>query len=507
MGMDIESLARAIADRSPQHAHVSASATLEAYIAAMVAAAPLNALVADRFDQARVEASAIDAALEAGKEVGEYAGVPITVKECFAVAGMPNTSGVAARTGVRVPPGGDAPVVTALKAAGFVIMGVTNVSEACMWFESHNSVYGTTCNPYDLSRTCGGSSGGEAALVGAGASLGGVTSDVGGSTRMPAFFNGVFGLKPSPGRVPNLGQYPLGEGEIQHILSTGPVARRAADLLPLLRVMSSPTAATAAAAAPNGPLWNEWSAVEELPPLPRQLPAFDARRLRVLTCLTHPCDVPLAVTRVQPAMIGALARAAGVLQAAGASLEAREYPAFGKAFDMWSAKLALARRVPFKSHIGIPDHEWVIGHLAECVLGASLHTFPALLLALLEDIGQLMPGRTQRSAALADELGAELNAELSASSEAHDASVLLFPSFPYPAPRHKTTLFAPLDWVFTALFNVLKLPVVQVPMGIDHESRLPLGVQVVGARGSEVLLLQVAAALEAATGGWMRPSL
>ena len=106
-----------------------------------------------------------------------------------------------------------------------------------MWMESTNRVYGRTNNPYDASRIAGGSSGGEAAIIAAGGSPFGVGSDIGGSIRGPAFFNGIFGHKPTGGLVPNTGQYPSVAGRI---LTTGPLARRAADLMPLLRIMAGP---------------------------------------------------------------------------------------------------------------------------------------------------------------------------------------------------------------------------------------------------------------------------
>ena len=100
-------------------------------------------------------------------------------------------------------------------------IGVTNVSELCMWMESSNKVYGRTNNPYHIGRTCGGSSGGEAAILAAGGSPMGIGSDVGGSIRMPAFFNGIFGHKPSTGVVSNKGQIPVAHGIIDTFLSTG----------------------------------------------------------------------------------------------------------------------------------------------------------------------------------------------------------------------------------------------------------------------------------------------
>ena len=105
-----------------------------------------------------------------------------------------------------------------MKSAGCILVGVTNVSELCMWMESNNTVYGRSHNPYHTGRTVGGSSGGEGAVIAAAGSTWGVGSDVGGSIRMPAFFNGIFGHKPSTGIVNNHGQLPQACGIINEYL-------------------------------------------------------------------------------------------------------------------------------------------------------------------------------------------------------------------------------------------------------------------------------------------------
>ncbi|KPP58548.1 hypothetical protein Z043_123614 [Scleropages formosus] len=109
---------------------------------------------------------------------------------------MPNSAGLLSRRGVVS--GTDAPAVALLKKAGAIPLAVTNCSELCMWLESHNHLYGITRNPYDTRRIPGGSSGGEGSILASGGSVVGVGSDIGGSIRMPAFFNGIFGHKPTP---------------------------------------------------------------------------------------------------------------------------------------------------------------------------------------------------------------------------------------------------------------------------------------------------------------------
>ena len=188
---------------------VTSRQAVEAHIAQLEDVNPaLNAVVRRRFREARAEADAADARIARGDtDLPPFHGVPCTIKECFALTGMPNTAGLLANQANVADH--DAITVARLRAAGAIPLGVTNISELCMWMESNNKVYGRTNNPYDLTRTVGGSSGGEGAIIGAGGSPFGLGSDIGGSIRMPAFFNGIFGHKPSAGLVDNGGQYPL----------------------------------------------------------------------------------------------------------------------------------------------------------------------------------------------------------------------------------------------------------------------------------------------------------
>ena len=130
-------------------------------------------------------------------------GVPISVKSSVDVAGWPCECGSRLRQGYV--PAEDATLVTRLRGAGAILLGNTNVPEFLMAYETDNALYGRTNSPWDLERTPGGSSGGEAAAIAAGCSAGGVGSDGGGSIRVPAHFSGICGLKPTPGRVPSYG--------------------------------------------------------------------------------------------------------------------------------------------------------------------------------------------------------------------------------------------------------------------------------------------------------------
>src|SRR4051812_41974481 len=170
---------------------------VDAHIARLEAFQPRTGAVAvPRFDAARAAADQADAATEPS---GPLHGVPCTIKESFAVEGLPNAAGLVSRRDHRAP--ADAPTVALLRDAGAIPLGLTNTSELCMWIETDNKLYGRSSSAYDARRTAGGSSGGEGAAVGSGGSPFGLGADIGGSVRIPAFFNGVFGHKASPGLI------------------------------------------------------------------------------------------------------------------------------------------------------------------------------------------------------------------------------------------------------------------------------------------------------------------
>ncbi|ODT86478.1 amidase family protein [Phenylobacterium sp. SCN 70-31] len=199
---------------------------------------PLNAVVVRDFDRARAAARAADQALARGDR-RPLLGLPMTVKESHEVDGLPSTWGSPAFSGWTASK--DAVAVHRLKAAGAIILGKTNVPPFLADWQSTNPVYGRTCNPWDLGRTPGGSSGGSAAALAARMSPLEVGSDIGGSIRVPAAFCGVFGHKPSYGIVSLRGHSPPGlDGGPISLAVVGPMARTAADLDLALGVLAGP---------------------------------------------------------------------------------------------------------------------------------------------------------------------------------------------------------------------------------------------------------------------------
>ena len=229
-------LVQALASRQ-----ISSRELVDSAIARIHALDPkINAVVVRDFDRAREAADAADSALARG-ERRPLLGLPMTVKEQFNIAGLPTTWGYQKFKDWR--PEADALVVQRLKAAGAIILGKTNVPVGLTDWQSYNEVYGTTNNPWDLTRTPGGSSGGAAAALAAGFVPLELGSDIGGSLRAPAHFCGVFSHKPSLDLVPQRGSGPPqapsipGRGDLAVI---GPMARNAADLALELSVVAGP---------------------------------------------------------------------------------------------------------------------------------------------------------------------------------------------------------------------------------------------------------------------------
>ena len=458
---------------------LSSRAAVEAHVELARAVNPaLNAIVVERYDEALREADRVDARLGAGAvdELPPLLGVPCTIKESFAVAGLANTSGLVRRREVIADE--HATAVARLEAAGAICIGLTNVSELCMWMESNNRVYGRSNNPYDPRCTVGGSSGGEGAIVGSGASPFGLGADIGGSIRMPAFFCGVFGHKSTGGLVPGTGMHPISENEALRYLATGPIARRATDLMPLLRLLAGPDGRDAG--------------VREL-----ELGdpgAVDLASLEVWVVEDNG-RIPVDFELVQ-----ALERAGEALARLGARVERRKLPKLGRGFELWSSSMAAAADTPFRTLLGEGEPIAVGRELLRWALRRSEHTLPALVLAAIEDAWPFVPSGERQRALVAE--GEALRAELDAMLGAR--RVILYPSHPRPAPRHYAPLLRPFDWVYTAVFNVMQLPVSQVPMGLSRAG-LPLGLQVVGGSGRDHVTIAVAEALEREIGGWVRP--
>lgn len=208
---------------------VSSEEVVDAYLRRIEAVNPrFKAVVQLAADSARIQAREADAALARGEIKGPLHGVPFTAKDVCETAALISAAGLEERT--HFMPEKDAMVVARMKAAGAILLGKTNCPPGGSGAVTDNPVYGRTSNPYDVSRTPRGSSGGEAAAIAAGESPLGIGSDSGGSLRVPSHFCGIATLKPTSGRVPNTGTLNHPGGLSDYRTQIGPMARYVRDL-------------------------------------------------------------------------------------------------------------------------------------------------------------------------------------------------------------------------------------------------------------------------------------
>jgi Asp-tRNA(Asn)/Glu-tRNA(Gln) amidotransferase A subunit family amidase len=428
----------------------------------------LNAFVQIDADAARRQARAAEAAVMHGGELGPLHGVPLSIKSSIDVAGMRCEAGTRLRAGHVAER--DAPLVARLRAAGAIILGVTNTPELLMAWETDNLLYGRTNNPWDLTRTAGGSSGGEAAAIASGCSAGGVGSDGGGSIRVPAHFVGICGLKPTPGRIPATGHFPNSVGPFASLGVVGPMARTVGDLKLLFEAMQGPDDGDTCAA-----------------PVPVRWPKrSDLKRVRIGYFEDDGRTPVTAETRA------AVRSAAEALRRAGLEVTPFRPDGLEQARQLWWHFFGIAG--------GMLLDPMTSGHEAE--LSPILKEFSAWVAAEPVHTGQtLLDTWIQR-----DVLHIQLLAQM------RDCPILLCPVAAIPAFRHRERSWnidgqtvKYLDaWSYAEWFNLLGMPGAVVPVSKSPEG-LPIGVQIVGRPWEEELVLSVSAELEAQLGGWRRP--
>ncbi|XP_065286035.1 fatty-acid amide hydrolase 2-A-like isoform X2 [Dermacentor albipictus] len=472
---------------------VSSEAVVGAFCARIGAIEPqLGAVVDERMSEALDEARRVDKLVRdtvaqrgsKGSEVllasKPLLGVPFTAKNLLGVKGLALDAGLCSRRGSLAEC--DADAVAALRSAGAIPLAVTNVSELAMWWESNNRLYGRTRNPYDLRRTPGGSSGGEGSLVSAAGSALGLGTDIGGSIRMPAFFNGLFGHKASPGLMGLGGQFPQVRGHHLAFLSAGPLCRYAQDLAPTL------TALIGSQQARHRLRLHE----------PVNIRAIRVHYLtEVDRCFTlsavHP-DVKAAVTDV----------ASHLRDNAGLRVSPVRLPSLRLAFEMWAAMMASGDGPAFRQVLRESGSPMSPGlELLRWMVGQSEHTINAITLALAEGIG---PSSKKESATTRSLCARVQQLRLDLESLLGSDGVLLLPTHPEPAPYHGVPTLRPFNFAYAGVFNVLGLPATACPVGLGARSRLPVGVQLVAASDNDRLTLELALEIEKAFGGWRDPA-
>lgn len=454
-------------------------------------------------DEALAAARRADDERRAGQARGPIHGLPVSVKESLDMAGHTTTLGVPARKGTRATH--DAGMVRALRDAGAVILGRTNVAQLLLYNESRNPIFGQTVNPWSAAHTPGGSSGGESAAIAAGMSPLGVGTDIGGSIRVPAHFTGITGLKPTLDRWTNKGQSTALVGQEAVRGQSGPMARSARDLSLLMTALDP---RRMSAADPR------------VPPLPFEDPSrVDVGKLRIGFYIEDGLILPSA------AVARAVMQAASALQGLGVSVVPFTPPGIEDAIYTYFAALsadagetALGLLKPGDADVVLRSMKTLAtlsGPLRRAAAGALGLAGEHRLRRLLEATGKKTVTEYWRiTGALRDARAAILDA-----MDAASLDVLLCPPFATPALPHTYSKDFVLAGSASMLWNLAQFPAGVVPVtrvrpnemlrdpprdrlekhaaDIDRRSvGLPVGVQVVARPWAESLLLAVMIALE-----------
>ena len=425
----------------------------------------LNAFVHLDVDGARKQARAAETAVSRGERLGPLHGVPLTVKSSIDVSGWPCPAGSLLRK--DYVPRADAPLVARLKSAGATLLGNTNTPEFLMAYETSNLLSGKTSNPWNLAYSAGGSSGGEAAAIGAGCSMGGVGSDGGGSIRVPAHFCGICGLKPTPGRIAATGHFPSAAGAFGWIGVVGPMARTIADVRALFEVMAGPDAGDAHSA-----------------PVPfRSYSERDLRTTRIGILESG------ALGNATPETRAAVDRAAKALSDRGLAVEPFELAGLNRALELWWFFFGAVIAHVLNAHLS--GHESKLSPLLREYLSHASSPNPL-------SIDQFLQACAER-----DLLRENILRQMDT------VPILLSPVSSAPAFRHGEGNYNPgtgyLDTMrFSQWLNLTGFPGAAVPISFSDEG-LPVGVQIIGRPFEEELLLAVAEVLEQSRGPWQPP--
>jgi Asp-tRNA(Asn)/Glu-tRNA(Gln) amidotransferase A subunit family amidase len=428
----------------------------------------LNAFASLEADRAMAAARQAEKHLMSQQTFQPLLGVPITIKSCIDVQGFRCEAGSRLRSGYLAVQ--DAPVVARLKAAGAMIIGNTSTPEALVSYHTENLLQGRTNNPYHLSRSAGGSSGGEAAAIACGLSAGGVGSDGGGSIRVPASFCGICGLKPTPGRVPATGHYPPCGGPFSLIGVVGPMARTIQDLRLLLEVTSGYDAGDPVSS-----------------PVPFS-PGSKCDRAKLRIGFYEDDGYSPA----EPAVQDAVRLAATALAEDGFVVEPFRPSGLERARQLWFTLFV----------------EGIAMVLAPTVQGRENEISDSTkeFLAFAAEQPPLTGERLLATLLERDQLRAQFLAEM------ERVPILLGPVCAIPAFRHEDAGWGPLhkaDYArtmsYSQHYNLLGTPAATVPV-TQTSSGLPIGVQVIGRPYKEDEVLAVAGVLDQKF-GWREPPL
>lgn len=476
----VTDLVREIKSRKLRAEHV-----VQAYIDRMNEVEPfVNGMVDKRFSEAILEARDIDDRLASGS-AGDLLqksllGVPFVGKDHVAVKDLAWTCGLVARKGLVATE--DADIIHNLKSEGAICIGVANVPELAFSVDCGNLLYGRTKNPYDLSRSPGGSTGGGAAVVASAAAAFAVGTDIGGSIRIPGFCCGVFGYKPSSFLIKTTGFWPPCPEEKEFLMAAGPICRNACDLSLIFRAMAGNDV------------------------ISRKLPHFDDHvdlsKITIYTIMGtgHPLTQPTS-RELRDRTIAAANFFHKEFRSEVRHL--KKIQGFNKGFSI-ASEVFRDPKMPYGEKLTNGNgsisltSEWL-----KKMFNLSNHTTAMLLLCTMDLFGNKDEKERQRKYHAAQKQLQELKQEFNHLMQGN--AILLMPTLPVVATKHNETLLKYYNFTSPCLFNLMEAPVVQCPLGLSRDG-LPLGIQIAAGNNQDHLCLAAAAALEKKFAGWISPS-
>ncbi|KAK9887978.1 hypothetical protein WA026_000269 [Henosepilachna vigintioctopunctata] len=435
----------------------------------------LNAVVDDNFKGALEEAKRVDKEIEIGDitdvdfQEKPFLGVPFTSKESTAAKGMSFTFGIIARKGKKAIE--DAEIVHLMKKAGGILLGVTNIPQLNMWQETGNPIFGTTNNPYDTTKNVGGSSGGEASILAAGGAPLGLGTDIGGSLRIPAFMCGIFGHKPTCDVVNTRGMTFRTGKEKGTMVVAGPLTRYGEDIIPLLKVMAGENAAQLK-------LDNN----------------VDIKDISVYY-IEDPKDPFVCKFRneMKECFKNVVQHFDEILPNKPQKVEFQGTRFGGKLWRFWMTQEQNTNFIR-----DLTNREGELSPIKEIIKYIFMNRDLSLS-SIYNLINKILPPEKEDWA-----LKETKNLRRQILDKLGDNGVLLYPSAPWPASYHYTSFLRPWNFNLFAIWNAMKLPVTQVPLGLSKDG-LPLGLQVVSAPFNDRLTIAVAKHLEKEFGGYVPP--
>lgn len=432
----------------------------------------LNAVVEERFSLALQEAKDADQLIDKANFTQQpLYGVPISIKESFHVKGMKTTGGINHRKDLIMSQ--DADVIARLKQAGAIILCKTNTPSLCFYHETNNKIYGKTNNAWAMNRTSGGSSGGEAALIGVGGTPVGMSSDIGGSIRFPSHFNGVVGFKPGKFTVSTEGHFPPDRIPLKaRMSSAGPIGKSVRDVEMVYNIIADQTEHKAL---------YEKMIIDVLPndngfPLSKQTGAKLEKITKYLSDLYH---TSYAIP-----------------------------PFFNQSATVWQEIMSIDGGKEIKQLAFNTDRANVWKHYIKERATNKTKTHEFLSWALIgANLFKPSTKRKKEMEAWIDEGDRTLDVHLK-------NRILLFPVYHQTALKHgelykeifsiKKTYTQYLPYI--AYANVWGLPALTIPVGFDHNG-LPIGVQIMSKAGNEHSLFKLGVLLEKEFGGYVRSTL